>query len=154
MRENTLRRARCWWQRESSLIMRKHVVFVVDASRSMERRDVFDQGERKRRIDAVLDCCFEFIEVGSACTCRYCSATPCLRTLPHVSAAQSVATNFQTSASPSTRLNSYTAAQQYNRRTPACYCCRAYEGCVLSDSTTLRPSSLKGGCRCRLVNSC
>ncbi|CAM9377138.1 unnamed protein product [Ectocarpus sp. 12 AP-2014] len=42
--------------------MRKHVVFVVDASRSMERRDVFDQGERKRRIDAVLDCCFEFIE--------------------------------------------------------------------------------------------
>lgn len=45
--------------------MRKHVVFVVDASRSMERRDVFDQGERKRRIDAVLDCCFEFIEVRS-----------------------------------------------------------------------------------------
>lgn len=45
--------------------MRKHVVFVVDASRSMERMDVFDQGERKRRIDAVLDCCFEFIEVRS-----------------------------------------------------------------------------------------
>lgn len=43
--------------------MRKHVVFVVDASRSMERRDVVEQGERKRRIDAVLDCCFEFIEV-------------------------------------------------------------------------------------------
>lgn len=43
--------------------MRKHVVFVVDASRSMERRDVFEGGERKRRIDAVLDCCFEFIEV-------------------------------------------------------------------------------------------
>lgn len=49
----------------SSSIMRKHVVFVVDASRSMERRDVFEGGERKRRIDAVLDCCFEFIEVNT-----------------------------------------------------------------------------------------
>lgn len=44
--------------------MRKHVVFVVDASRSMERRDVFEDGQRKRRVDAVLDCCFEFIEVS------------------------------------------------------------------------------------------
>ncbi|CAN0389307.1 unnamed protein product [Pylaiella littoralis] len=42
--------------------MRKHVVFVVDASRSMARRDVREGGTPKRRIDAVLDCCFEFIE--------------------------------------------------------------------------------------------
>jgi len=49
----------------SDIHMRKHVVFVVDASRSMERRDVFDDGQRKRRVDAVLDSVFEFVEVST-----------------------------------------------------------------------------------------
>ena len=39
------------------------MVFVVDASRSMEKCDVVDEGVSKRRIDAVLDACFEFMEV-------------------------------------------------------------------------------------------
>lgn len=44
--------------------MRKHVVFVIDGSRSMEKRDVIgEDGEQLCRIDAVLDACFEFIEV-------------------------------------------------------------------------------------------
>lgn len=43
--------------------MRKHVVFVVDASRSMDKRDVYEDGQWKRRVGAVLDVCFEFIEV-------------------------------------------------------------------------------------------
>lgn len=48
--------------------MRKHVVFVVDASRSMEKHDVVEGGlynrrVYKRRVDAVLDACFEFIQV-------------------------------------------------------------------------------------------
>lgn len=46
------------------LKMRKHVVFVIDASRSMEKRDVLvERGVWKSRMDAVLDACFEFIEV-------------------------------------------------------------------------------------------
>lgn len=43
--------------------MRKHVVFVMDASRSMGKMDVCDNGEWKRRVTAVLDVCFEFIQV-------------------------------------------------------------------------------------------
>eukprot|EP00904_Undaria_pinnatifida_P003734 jgi/Undpi1/13361/HiC_scaffold_8.g03020.m1 len=42
--------------------MRKHVVFVMDASRSMEKIDVYDNGKWKRRVTAVLDVCFEFIK--------------------------------------------------------------------------------------------
>lgn len=53
--------------------MRKHVVFVVDASRSMERRDVVENGQRKRRVDAVLDCCFEFIEASAVVYSEYTS---------------------------------------------------------------------------------
>lgn len=46
------------------MITRKHVVFVIDASRSMIKCDVIDHGtHKKRRIDAVLDACFEFIKV-------------------------------------------------------------------------------------------
>lgn len=40
-------------------------MFVIDASRSMGKRDVLVKGgvEKQRRVDAVLDACFEFIEV-------------------------------------------------------------------------------------------
>lgn len=52
--------------------MRKHVVFVIDGSKSMDRMDAFDKesGDRIRRVDAVLDCIFEFIQV---CRCMSCS---------------------------------------------------------------------------------
>ena len=39
------------------------MVFVMDASRSMEKIDVYDNGKWKRRVTAVLDVCFEFIKV-------------------------------------------------------------------------------------------
>lgn len=39
------------------------MVFVVDASRSMDKCDVIDQGVYKKRIEAVLDACFDFIKV-------------------------------------------------------------------------------------------
>lgn len=46
--------------------MRKHVIFVIDGSRSMEKEDAVDsRGHYQCRVDTVLDACFEFIEVRS-----------------------------------------------------------------------------------------
>ena len=52
--------------------MRKHVVFVVDASRSMGKRDVYEDGECKRRVTAVLDVCLKFTEVRNLYCSRAC----------------------------------------------------------------------------------